>query len=170
MKRGGEHGRPADQHRRQHGGCRAEMEQRHRGPQHVARTEFPGRRDRRGRGEQVMPGRGNRLRRPGGARREEQAADVVGRPRRRRGSAPRRFQRLGERIPLHQNVSHGLHLVGDLIDAGMRSASVMIDLGARQPQRCAAGTRPCWRHSPRRSPRRSARHRARSTPTRGRCR
>ena len=42
-----QHGRPADQHRRQHRRCRAEVEQRHRGPQHLTRVEFPGRGHRR---------------------------------------------------------------------------------------------------------------------------
>ena len=53
---------PADKHRRQY--CRrgAEVEQRHRRPQHLTRTELPGRRGRRGRSEQVVPRGGDRFR------------------------------------------------------------------------------------------------------------
>ena len=134
MKRAGERGCPADQHRGQHARRRAQMEQRHRGPQHLARTELPGRRDRRGHREQVVPCGGHRLRRPGGARREEQAPHVLGR-RGAVGHGSRTHQRVGERITLHHNVSHGLQLAGNLIDAGSSLGVGEDHLGPRQPQR-----------------------------------
>ena len=73
---GGQHAGPADQHRRQHRGRRAEMEQRHGSPQRVARFEFPGCGDGGRRGEQVVPCGGDRFGRPGGTGREEQRANV----------------------------------------------------------------------------------------------
>ncbi len=111
-----QHGCSADQHRRQHGGRRAQVEQGHGGPHHLAGTEFPGRSDRRGHRKQVVPGRGNRFGRPGSARREEQGPQLVG-PRGVVGPVATPGERAAQRIILHQNVSRRIQLAGNLLDA-----------------------------------------------------
>ncbi len=94
-----QHRRRTDEHRRQHRWRGAEVEQGHRGPQHVALVEFPSGGRRRSRGEQVVPGGGDRFRRPGGTRREEQRRQVPGFARRGvRWGRRRTFQRHRERI------------------------------------------------------------------------
>ena len=165
-----QHRRSADQHRRQHGGRRAQVEQRHRGPQHLSRAEFPCRRDGRGHREQVMPCRGDRFRRSGRARREEQRPDVAATVRRLPPAGSRRralsaVVRVNHPAP-QQSVTVSSS-VGDLVDPGAPLGVGEDHLGPRQAEARAAGSRPCSRRSPRRSPRRCAPRPARSTPTPG---
>ena len=140
-----QHGRSADQHRGQHAGRRAQVEQRHRRPQHLARAEFPCRGDRRGDREQVMPRGGNRFRWSGGARRVEQRSP----PRRAPRSCRAHRRQSCRSSALRSESSCTTTLVtasnrsDDLVDAGPALGIGEDHLWPATAAGCAAGSHPC---------------------------